>query len=345
MTKHESPPPARGSAGSAGKRCSPAAGAQRVCLQGRIPPEWAGERLDKVLARLFDDYSRACLQHWLKQGWVTVEGHPRRGRDKVAGGEQVVVDAPLEAEVSWRPEVFPLSVVYEDEALLVIDKPPGLVVHPGAGNRHGTLLNALLHHAPELAQLPRAGIVHRLDKGTSGLLVVARTLAAHHALTAQLRRREFRREYRALVCGVLTGGGTVKAPIGRHPVQRTRMAVREGGRPAVTHYRVEERFRAHTWLRVLLETGRTHQIRVHMAHLRHPVVGDLVYGGRLRLPPQCSPALAEVLRGLRRQALHAARLSLTHPERGTPMHWESPLPEDLADLLAALRADRQVQPE
>jgi 23S rRNA pseudouridine1911/1915/1917 synthase len=234
---------------------------------------------------------------------------------------------------------MPLRVVYEDADLLVIDKPAGLVTHPAAGNWSGTLVNGLLHLAPELATLPRAGIVHRLDKETTGLLVVARTLAAHTALVAALARRDVRREYLALVHGVPTGGGTVDAPIGRHRVDRMRMAVTGAGRPAVTHYTVTERFRAHALLEVRLETGRTHQIRVHLAHVHHPLVGDPVYGGRARLPRGASPRLVAALRDFRRQALHAVRLGLEHPRSGTPMAWEAPLPYDLAALLAVLRED------
>lgn len=308
-------------------------------LRGSFPAAWAGERIDKALVRLFPDYSRARLQQWIRAGQVRVDGVVPRPRDKVRGGEVVEVHAVVEEAAAWQAQDLPLAVVYEDETLLVIDKPAGVVVHPGAGNREGTLLNALLHHAPELAVLPRAGVVHRLDKDTSGLLVVARTLSAHHHLAAQIRRRDFRREYVALVNGVMTAGGTITAPIGRHRVHRTRMAVCEGGRQAVTHYRVLERFRAHTLVQVILETGRTHQIRVHMAHIRHPLVGDPVYGGRLRLPPACSPVLAAVLQGFRRQALHAARLCVTHPVSGEVLCWESPLPEDMAMLLTALRGD------
>jgi 23S rRNA pseudouridine1911/1915/1917 synthase len=229
-------------------------------------------------------------------------------------------------------------VVFEDASILVVDKPAGLVVHPAAGNPDGTLQNALIHHDPSLAVLSRAGIVHRLDKDTSGLMVVARTTAAHRALVAALQARRVRREYRALVTGAVTAGGTVDAPIGRHPVHRTRMAVVASGKPAVTHYRIGERFRAHTYLRVMLETGRTHQIRVHMAHLHHPLVGDTVYG-RLRLPPGASAALTEALRGFRRQALHALRLGLEHPESGRWLEWTTRVPDDMGRLIAVLRED------
>ena len=308
-------------------------------LEQTVPDELAGLRLDQALARLFPDYSRSRLAAWLKAGRVRVDGAIWRARDKVLGGERVSLAVVLEAEGDWRPEPIPLTVVHEDAALLVIDKPAGLVVHPAAGNPTGTLLNALLHHDPALAKLPRAGIVHRLDKDTTGLLVVARTLPAQTALVNQLQARSLLREYQAVVSGVLVAGGTVDAPVGRHTVQRKRMAVTPGGKPAVTHYRVVERYRAHTWIRCRLETGRTHQIRVHMAHLQHPLVGDPVYGGRLRLPPGCSESLAETLRGFRRQALHAGRLGLVHPESGEEMEWHSPLPEDMRHLLDELRED------
>jgi len=304
-----------------------------------VPDELAGLRLDQALARLFPDYSRSRLVAWLKEGRIAVDGARWRARDKVLGGERIVLDVVLEEAGDWQAEAIPLNIVYEDAHLIVIDKPAGLVVHPAAGNPSGTLLNALLHHDPALAKLPRAGIVHRLDKDTTGLLVVARSLPAQTSLVNQLQARSLLREYQAVVTGVLVTGGTVEAPIGRHPVQRKRMAVTPGGKPAVTHYRVVERFRAHTWVRCRLETGRTHQIRVHMAHIQHPLVGDPVYGGRLRLPPGCSEALAEVLRGFRRQALHAGRLGLIHPETGEEMEWTSPLPDDMRRLLDTLRED------
>jgi len=312
---------------------------EQTVLTAIIPDSLAGCRLDQALARLFPDYSRARLTRWLRDGRVEVAGRQPKPREKVLGGEQVLLAPVVEREERWQAESIPLDVVHEDEAILVINKPAGLVVHPAAGNREGTLLNALLHHAPELAEVPRAGIIHRLDKETSGLLVVARTVAAHTELVRQLQARAFLREYDAVVGGVLTGGGTVDAPIGRHPVDRKRMAVVPGGKPAVTHYRVAERYRAHTRITVRLETGRTHQIRVHMAHLRHALLGDPVYGGRLRLPAGCGEALRERLRQFRRQALHAARLGLVHPLSGANLAWSAPLPEDMAQLIEALRAD------
>ena len=308
-----------------------------------VPADAAGQRLDQVLAALFPDFSRTRLQQWLRAGQVSVDGRSLRARDKVWGGEHITVTATVEVEVPWQGEAMPLEILYEDSALIVLNKPPGLVVHPGAGNREGTLVNALLHHVPELANVPRAGVVHRLDKDTSGLLVVARTLAAHTHLVAQLQARTVKREYFAIIVGVMTAGGTIEAPVGRHRSERTRMAVVQGGREAVTHYRVLERFRGHSYLRINLETGRTHQIRVHMAHLHYPLVGDPTYGGRLRLPADSSSALQEALRHFKRQALHAGVLGLIHPESGAALQWEAPLPDDMQQLLEALRSDVEVE--
>jgi 23S rRNA pseudouridine1911/1915/1917 synthase len=305
-----------------------------------LPPQAAGLRFDQALARALPQYSRARLRGWIDSGAVQVDGRSLRGRDKVLGGEQVRIEAALAPATRVDPEAMPLVVVFRDRALLIIDKPPGLVVHPGAGNARHTLQNALLALDPKLALIPRAGLVHRLDKDTSGLLLVARTPEAHTALTAALAARAITREYLAVCTGAMTAGGTVDAPIGRHRSVRTRMAVRADGRPAVTHYRVERRFRAHTLVRVRLETGRTHQIRVHLAHAGFPIVGDPVYGGRRRIPAGCTPALAAELRAMPRQALHAARLALKDPLSGRDVHWEAPLPPDLERLLAALEAER-----
>lgn len=310
-------------------------------VERSVPFGRAGERLDQVLVELFPEFSRSRLQNWLKSGAITVDGGSRKPRDKVRGGELVLLVEPAPEADPLLAQPIALNIVYEDETLLVIDKPAGLVVHPAAGNPDGTLMNGLLHHAPELAAVPRAGIVHRLDKDTSGLLVVARTLAAHKDLVAQLQARSVSREYLAVVNGLLVAGGSVDAPMDRHPVDRKRMAVRPNGREAITHYRIEERFRAHTALRVKLETGRTHQIRVHMAHLKHPLVGDPIYGGRLRLPPDSSPVFADALRAFPRQALHAMALGLVHPDSGEDCRWESPLPTDISGLLEALRVDRE----
>ncbi len=308
-------------------------------LSAVIGAEHAGKRLDQVLALLFSDYSRSRLQEWVKLGRVTVDGKVPRSKDKVLGGEVVKLSVTLDEPLTDRPQPIPLDLLYEDEELLVINKPAGMVVHPAAGNPDGTLLNALLSHDEQAAQLPRAGIVHRLDKETSGILVVARTLKAHKSLVDQLQARSMKREYRAIVQGVMTAGGTVDEPIGRHPTQRTRMAVINNGKPAVTHYRVLERFRAHSYLQVNLETGRTHQIRVHMAHIRYPLLGDPVYGGRLRMPAGIGEPLQQALRGFCRQALHARVLGLEHPVTGEWMEWEVDIPEDMQGMLELLRED------
>jgi 23S rRNA pseudouridine1911/1915/1917 synthase len=288
---------------------------------------------------MFPDFSRSRLKAWLLVGSVLVDGAQWRPRDRVRGGENVVVTVNAEPTVHAEPEAMALDVVYEDADLLVINKPAGLVVHPGAGNASGTLLNGLLAHAPQLESLPRAGIVHRLDKDTSGLLLVAKSLPAHTALVRDLAERRVSRQYLAICSGVLTGGGTIDAAIDRHPVDRTRMAVRDDGRPAVTHYTVVERFRAHTCVKVALETGRTHQIRVHFAYRRHPLVGDPVYGGRLALPAGASESLRDALRTFRRQALHATRLELRHPVTGEELVFEAPPPADFQSLLRTLRED------
>ncbi|HKD55783.1 MAG TPA: 23S rRNA pseudouridine(1911/1915/1917) synthase RluD [Steroidobacteraceae bacterium] len=305
-----------------------------------LPAEAAGLRLDQALAQALPQYSRARLAAWIAAGAVEVDGRPLRGKDKVLGGEQVRIQAQLPAETRVAPEAIPLSVVFRDRSLFVIDKPAGLVVHPGAGNVRHTLQNALIALDPNLARVPRAGLVHRLDKDTSGLLVVARTVEAHSGLVAALAAREITREYLAIVTGVMTGGGSVDEPIGRHRTQRTRMAVRADGRAAVTHYRVVRRFRAHTLVRVTLETGRTHQIRVHLAHIGFPLVGDPLYGGRRRIPAGVSPELRTALQSFPRQALHASRLKLAHPVSARELEWEAPLPADLQDLIAALEADQ-----
>lgn len=310
---------------------------RRFVLQ--LPAAAQGQRLDQALAAALPQYSRARLQRWIRAGAVQREGAPVRARDRVRGGEQLVVEAEVEVETRVAAEQLPLDIVYEDAALLVLNKPAGLVVHPGVGNPAHTLQNALLGHDPDLAQVPRAGLVHRLDKDTSGLLVVARTLEAHTRLVAALAARDIGREYLALVVGHPTGGATIDRPIGRHRSVRTRMAVRGDGRAAVTHYRIEERFRLHTLLRVQLQTGRTHQIRVHLAHAGFPVVGDPMYGGRRHAAAGAGAALAARLRGFVRQALHAQRLELVHPDSGRECRFEAPLPEDFVELLAALRAD------
>jgi 23S rRNA pseudouridine1911/1915/1917 synthase len=304
-----------------------------------LPEEAQGLRLDQALARALPQYSRARLQSWIEAGAIQVDGRRPRAKDRVVGGERVRIEARLEVDAEVAPEAMPVEIVFKDPALFVINKPPGMVVHPGAGNARHTLQNALLALDPKLAVVPRAGLVHRLDKDTSGLLVVARTPEVHTTLVAALAEREIERHYIALCSGVLTGGGTIDEPIGRHRSQRIKMAVRSDGRPSVTHYRLMRRFRAHTLLNVQLESGRTHQIRVHLAHIGYPVVGDPVYGGRRRFPAGASPALMAELGAFKRQALHAARLKLAHPVSGEEVEWEAPLPADMAHLVAVLEAD------
>ena len=317
-----------------------AGGAEFRSHRLQLPQEAAGLRFDQALARSLPQYSRARLKDWIDSGLVQVDGRPLRGKDKVLGGEQVQIEAQLPVQnAGVAPESMPVEVVHKDRALLVINKPAGLVVHPGAGNRAHTLQNALLSLDPKLALVPRAGLIHRLDKDTSGLLVIARTPEAHTALVAAMAACEITREYLAVCIGVVTAGATIDEPIGRHRTQRTRMVVRADGRPSVTHYRVLKRFRGHTLLRVTLETGRTHQIRVHLAHAGFPVIGDPVYGGRRRLVANCSARLEKQLRGFTRQALHAARLSLTHPTTGRELEFEAPVPKDMQQLLDALEAD------
>ncbi len=310
----------------------------------RIPQAAAGQRLDRALAELFPEYSRTRLQDWLKAGHLQVEGMSPAPRTPVTGGESVLLDGSIatapDPTLDAQPQQIDFRVVHADDAILVVDKPAGLVVHPAAGHRGGTLQNGLLHHDPGLEAVPRAGIVHRLDKDTTGLMVIARTLAAHNRLVAQLHDRAVVREYQALVAGVPVAGGTIDAPIGRHPRERQRQAVvRHGGKPAVTHYRVERKFRAHAHLRCRLESGRTHQIRVHLAHAGLPIVGDPMYGGRPRWPKSPAPALRDGLQGMRRQALHAGRLELVHPSDGTWVGWDAPLPADFQALIDGLDAD------
>jgi 23S rRNA pseudouridine1911/1915/1917 synthase len=312
---------------------------EAVHHQLTIPLEHAGQRLDQVLAELLSGYSRTRIKEWIDAGQVLVNGTKLRPKDKVLGGENVEINASLPDVVEVAPEKIRLYIAHEDPHVLVINKPAGLVVHPGAGNAAGTLQNALLHFDAKLAQVPRAGIVHRLDKDTSGLMVVARTVEAHTALVQAIEAREVEREYEAVCVGVMTGGGVVDAPIDRHPVDRLKMAVRQTGREAVTHYRVVTRFRGHTHVRLKLESGRTHQIRVHMLHINYPLVGDRVYGGRMLLPKGAAPELIEALRGFKRQALHAARLAFAHPISGEPIENKVALPEDMQELLRVLARD------
>ena len=314
--------------------------AEHQLVRQHIPLEYASQRLDSVLVKMFPDYSRSRLQQWIRAGKVLLDGQVPRPRDKVIGEE--MLELHIEPEVcveEVQAEDIPLDIVYEDEDILVVNKPAGLVVHPAAGHSSGTLQNALLHYDNRLESVPRSGIVHRLDKDTSGLLVVARNLKAHKSLVAQLQARTVKREYQAVVVGVLTAGNTIDMPMGRHGRDRKKMAIKPEGKAAITHFRVLERFRGHTLVQVNLETGRTHQIRVHMAYVRYPLVGDQTYGGRLQLPAGCSDELKQMLRSFNRQALHAKKLGLIHPSSGKAMEWRIPLPEDMRDLLDVLQAD------
>ncbi|MEE9343082.1 MAG: 23S rRNA pseudouridine(1911/1915/1917) synthase RluD [Gammaproteobacteria bacterium] len=312
---------------------------QRIQLTGEIQEESAGKRLDQVLAQLFPAYSRSRLQQWLKQGDVLLDGQHCKAKFKVQGGETVTVDTELAEEVEVKPQPIELDICHQDDSILIINKPAGLVVHPAAGNLDGTLQNALLYFDPALVTVPRSGIVHRLDKETSGLLVVARTLEAHHSLVQQLQERQMHREYLAVVHTVLTGGGTIEEPIGRHPRDRLKMAVVNDGKEAITHFRIDQRFRTHSLVRVQLETGRTHQIRVHMAHRHTPLVGDPTYGGRFRMPKKVTESLKLQLHLFRRQALHAIRLELTHPASREHCSWSCPVPDDMQALIDALQED------
>ena len=310
-------------------------------LEAQVPVELAGKRFDQALAEMFPEFSRSRLTEWVKAGSALLDGQLVKPRDPVRGGEPVTLSVKTEIETTAEAENIPLEVVYQDEDVMVINKPAGLVVHPGAGNPRGTMVNALLFLDPRMAELPRAGIVHRLDKDTSGLMVVARSLRSHSALVDQLSKREVHRQYVAVVVGPMIAGGTVNAPIGRHASDRIRQAVvKEGqGREAITHYRVRERFRAHTFVECRLETGRTHQIRVHMAHAKHPIVGDPLYAGSYRQPKGATPELAETLRAFRRQALHAEKLEFVHPVSGETVSTQVPMPADMALLISTLRAD------
>ena len=314
---------------------------QLIQLTAEVPADLGGQRLDQVAAQLFDEYSRSRLSAWIKDGRLTVVGAVLRPRDIVHSGAVLSLQAEQEAQGEWVAQDIALNIVYEDEHILVIDKPAGLVVHPAAGHADGTLLNALLHHVPDIINVPRAGIVHRLDKDTTGLMVVAKTLQAQTKLVDQLQKRTVSRIYECICIGVITSGSTIDAPIGRSSANRQRMAVIDGGKPAVTHYRVLERFRSHTHVRVKLETGRTHQIRVHMTHAGYPLIGDPLYAGRFRIPPAASPTLVQNLREFPRQALHARFLELEHPASGKRMRWESPLPEDMVWMLSLLRQDNE----
>ncbi|MDA8815392.1 23S rRNA pseudouridine(1911/1915/1917) synthase RluD [Luminiphilus sp.] len=308
-------------------------------LEARIPIQSHGMRLDQVVAELFPDYSRNRLATWIKEGRLTVDGKTMKPRDKALASAHVVLEVADEPVIDWQPQTLPLDVIFEDEHILVVNKPAGMVVHPAAGHTDGTLVNALLGFAPELDTLPRGGIVHRLDKETSGIMFVARSALAHKSLVAQLSERTVSRTYCAVCTGALTGGGKIDAPIDRHPTARTKMAVVADGKPAVTHYRIAHRFKHYTQLQVNLETGRTHQIRVHMAHRKWPLIGDPVYAGRQRIPAGASEALITALRNFPRQALHAQALEFEHPATGDWMEFETELPDDLVELLEVLDSE------
>ncbi|MBI4357578.1 MAG: 23S rRNA pseudouridine(1911/1915/1917) synthase RluD [Gammaproteobacteria bacterium] len=305
-----------------------------------VPLAFLHHRLDIVLAKLFPEFSRTLLQQWIRDGGVQINGQiTREPKTKLHGGEKLQIVAKRSQVENPKPEAIPLDIIYEDEAILVVNKPAGLVTHPGAGQPNGTLQNALLYHVPSLEYLPRAGIVHRLDKHTSGLLVVAKTLQARTSLVRQLQKRTLKRQYEGIVVGKIISGGSIDAPLKRHPKYRTRMAVSESGRPAITHYRVKERFAAHTVLTIMLETGRTHQIRVHLAYIHHPLVGDPVYEGRLRIPPHARGELVSALSHFKRQALHAERLELLHPITKEALAWQVPLPPDMETLKRVFRLE------
>ena len=306
----------------------------------QLTEDLSGKRLDVVLAELFPDYSRSRLKIWIEQGNVLLNGQPAKPKTRVVGDEELrLIIQSIESEEAGEAEDIPLDIVYEDESILIINKPADFVVHPAAGHYSGTMQNALLHYDSALSEVPRSGIVHRLDKDTTGLMVVARNLSAHKYLVDQIQRHEVIREYQAVVHGVMTGGGMVDKPIGRHPHDRIKMAVRKNGREAVTHYRLLQRFREHSHVKVQLETGRTHQIRVHMSYLRHPIVGDPVYAGRQRVPAGAKQELLDYLQSFKRQALHAWQLSFVHPESGEHVSYQAPLPEDMQQLLALLQSD------
>ena len=302
-----------------------------------IPPEYKGKRVDQTLAELLPQHSRARIQSWIRAGYVRINGHLGQQSHRLEGGENIDIEAVYETyDDNWGKDPIPLDVIYEDDQIIILNKPAGLVVHPGAGNRDHTLANALLYRFSELEKVARAGIVQRLDKDTTGLMVIARTPTSHTYLVDQLEKRLVKREYQAVVTGTMTAGGTIDAPVGRHKSQRKRMAVNESGKTAVTHFRIIKKFQAHTFIRVQLETGRTHQIRVHMAHIDHPIAGDPLYGGRSRLPKNTTELLRQYLQSFPRQALHASRLSLRHPTTGEDMSWEAPLPDDMHTLITKL---------
>ncbi len=317
---------------------------ENIQLQATVTEQLDMQRLDKVAASLFDQYSRSRIQLWIKQGELTVNGKVLKPKEKVEHGQLLVINAKPEVVLKDEPaQAIELDIVFEDDSIIVLNKPAGLVVHPAAGHQDSTLLNGLLYHCPQLEQLPRAGIVHRLDKDTTGLMVVAKTLEAHHSLVAQLQARSVSRQYYAIVQGVVTAGSTVEKNIGRHASHRQKQAVVEfGGKEAITHYRVIDKCRAHTLVRCQLETGRTHQIRVHMSYVRFPLIGDKLYGGRPKLPKSATPELVRALQEFPRQALHAFKLGLLHPEDGEYCEWEIDMAPDMQTLLAEMKEDTRI---
>ncbi|MCA2016194.1 23S rRNA pseudouridine(1911/1915/1917) synthase RluD [Vibrio tritonius] len=319
--------------------------AQQIELTQTVKESQLGQRLDQAVAELFSDFSRSRLKEWLLEGKISLNGDViTKPRTKVFGGEVITVLAELEDEERWEAQDIPLNIVYEDDDIIVINKPRDFVVHPGAGTPDGTVLNALLFHYPAIAEVPRAGIVHRLDKDTTGLMVVAKTVPAQTKLVRELQKRNITREYEAIAIGRMTAGGLIDKPIGRHSTKRTLMSVSPTGRHAVTHYRVAEHFREHTRIRLRLETGRTHQIRVHMSYLQHPLLGDSAYGGRARIPKGASAELTDMIRGFDRQALHAVMLKFDHPITDVPLEFHAPVPDDMVEMAEALRQDALANP-
>jgi 23S rRNA pseudouridine1911/1915/1917 synthase len=308
----------------------------------QIPPEMAGVRLDKALAELLTAHSRGAIQQWIKQGSVLVNGEIAKQKLKLGGTEHVEISVPDSAPGNFTAQEIHIEIVYEDDHIMVINKPAGLVVHPGAGNHDGTLLNGLLFHNSDLSVLPRAGIVHRLDKDTTGLMVIAKTEQSRQHLIEQLSSREMHREYLALVNGIMISGEIIDQPIARHRRDRLRMAVTPSGKPAITRTRVLDKYRSHSLVQANLETGRTHQIRVHLSWRGYPIVGDTLYGNRYRPPPRASVELVASLQGFQRQALHAHKLSLIHPDSGEEKTWQQPVPEDMNDLIRLLRQDAEI---
>ncbi|MFH7804227.1 MULTISPECIES: 23S rRNA pseudouridine(1911/1915/1917) synthase RluD [unclassified Acinetobacter] len=315
--------------------------ATRLSLQFQLDESYLGQRIDQVAALVWSDFSREKLKQWLKDGHLLVNGNTVKPKYKCEGNELLTLDVELEVQTKSLPENIPLNVVYEDDDIIVINKPVGMVVHPGAGNTSGTLVNALLYHYPKSAELARAGLVHRIDKDTSGLLVVAKNLEAQFSLSKQLAKKSVYRLYDLVVYGNIIAGGTIDEPIKRHPVDRVKMAVLPGGRDAVTHYNVKERFQHFTRVQARLETGRTHQIRVHFSYLGFGLVGDSVYMSRVRVPAGASELLADTLRGFKRQALHATKLGLIHPRSGEEMMFEAPWADDFAQLIDVLRSENK----